>query len=94
MAELTLLQVAYGEDHSKRLKEIDDYFLEMTKPKMFEGKKSAERLYIKNYEETCVFIQDHLHRDAKAMTVMEYYQSLAYLRVKLKPKNNKRTGKR
>lgn len=55
---------------------IDDKILDMYSPKSFQGKTSLEVMRIKDFEESVVFLSQHMSRDPKTMTVLEFYQAL------------------
>jgi hypothetical protein len=51
-----------------------------SKPVKFTGKENAEIIYDKDFENGCLLISERLNRDAKKMSVLEYYQAFEYIK--------------
>lgn len=81
-----------GKDKEAEIAEVDDTIFEMYKPKSFSGKESLEVKFIKRFEETCVFLAQHVPIDPKRMTVLEFYQALETINKGVK-KNKRLNGK-
>ena len=64
----------------------------MSKPGTFAGSDSEEIQFIKNFEKSCVVLNQHLNKDAKTMTVIEYMQASEQLEKQFKEQAKK--GKR
>lgn len=90
MALLVLEEVARGKDNTEEINEIDDYLFGFAKPKEYTGKKGAEVTYVKKYEEMSLVLTKYAQKDAKSMTVMEYYQAYLMLKKENKPKPRNR----
>jgi len=90
MAMLMLKEVARGEDNTEEIREIDDYLFGFAKPKEYTGKKGAEVVYVKKYEEMSLILTKYAQKDAKRMTVLEYYQAYQLLKKENKPKPRNR----
>lgn len=81
-----VLQTILGEDKSKEVEAIDEFLFSLDKPKMYDGRDGMEVNYIKSFEEMCTIMSQHVNRDPKTMTVMEYYQTLSVLKKQFKKK--------
>lgn len=87
---LTLRSIVSEQDNSKEIESIDDYLFGLAKPKEYSGKKGAEVLYVKRYEEMSLALTKYSGRDAKKMNVLEYYQAYAAWKKENKPKRKNR----
>lgn len=68
--------------------EIERITLELityNKPHIFSGTKNAEIEHNKSFGNMCTMISEHLHLDAKELTVLEFYISFERVKEKLKP---------
>lgn len=86
MAILVLEEIARGKDHTEEIREIDDYLFGFAKPREYMGKKGAEVQYVKKYEEMSLVLTKYAQKDAKKMTVLEYYQAYSVFKKENKPK--------
>ena len=59
------------------------------KPQVFTGHDGLEVKHEKDYETMCLSITKETGRDAKAMTVMEFYNAYEYLQEKVRKTQNK-----
>ena len=59
------------------------------KPKVFTGHDGLEVRHDKEFETMCLAITKETGRDAKRMTVLEYYNAYEYLREKSRQTQNK-----
>lgn len=75
-ANLQLAHIIEGEDQKAAIKDIDNYLFGLYKPKTFEGKESVEIRFDKQFELSCILISQKVNREAKNMTVLEYYTAL------------------
>lgn len=82
-ANLQIDQMLNGTDHTESIKEIETYLLGLYKPKAFEGKESVEIRFDKQFETSCMLISQKANRDAKKMTVLEYYTVLENIQKQL-----------
>jgi len=85
------LRKIQGQDTEEQLHELDDQILDMSKPKSFQGKQSFEVRMIKNFEQSVIFLAQHMSRDPKSMTVLEFYQAMETITDQNK-KQNKLNG--
>ncbi len=58
-------------------KKIEDKLLIFTNPILFAGERSAERMFVKAFEDACFFITSK-GADAKKMTVYEFYNAIVH----------------
>lgn len=73
---LRLQGIAYDEDNSEKINEIDEYLFSLYKPKSFIGKFSVEITHDKQFESACVLISQETNMNAKSMVVLEFYNTL------------------
>lgn len=74
------------EENKQRVEELTDKMLTFNKPKKFTGSESVEIEYDKQFETMCLTISEHLNKDAKKMTVIEYYNAYNYIEKQMKPR--------
>lgn len=84
--KLVLLEIIKGQDNKQEIDKIDDYLFTFSKPKKYIGKSGAEVVYVKNYEEMSLILTKYAQKDAKKMTVLEYYQAYQALKKEKRPK--------
>lgn len=78
---------------------LDDYFYKLLKPKKFDGSEGEIAKFDKGFETTCTVMSQHISRDPKAMTTLEYMQTLEELRKQQKTRDeqmkkaSRRSGK-
>lgn len=68
--------IIYDKDNSSEVKAIEARLFGKYSPKSFEGEKSVEIKYDKQFEATCLLISQKMNLDAKAMTVLQFYSAL------------------
>ena len=73
---LRLQGIAYNQDNSEKVNEIDEYLFGLYKPKVFTGKDSVEIKYDKQFESACMLISQKTGMKAKNMTVLEFYNTI------------------
>lgn len=64
----------------KEVGELEDRILTFDDPRKFTGSEGEEVRYDREFEAMSLAMSRELHRDAKAMTVMEYYNAYEFLR--------------
>lgn len=79
------------EERAEKVERLTDKIVLYTSPMSFTGVTSAEIAYDKQFEDMCLVISQNLHKDAKQMTVMEYYN--AYQFIERQAKTQKRQNK-
>lgn len=82
-ANLQLAHILGDADYVKEIEDLDTYLLGLYKPKVFEGKESIEIRFDKQFETSCMLISQKANRDAKKMTVLEYYTVLENIQKQL-----------
>lgn len=87
-----LQEIITGVDNKNKINEIDNFLYDMAKPQDYSGKGGAEVKYIKRYEEMSLILTKYANKDAKKMTVLEYYQ--AYDALKKENKLNRKRSKK
>lgn len=91
LRERVLLQLdslIRGNDNNSKIEEIQDYFLTLAKPQIFNGKHSVEIKSDKQFEEACLFLRHQIGVEPEKMTVLQFYNSFEYLK-KTKTPNRK-----
>lgn len=86
-----LMQIADGKD-DERIKQAEamrEQLVLFSKPKVFTGKDGVEVRHDKEFETMCLLITKETGRDAKDMSVLEYYNAYEYLREKSRETQNK-----
>lgn len=83
-----LARMTDGEDGSRE-EELRDRLVLFQKPKVFTGHDGLEVRHDKDFEMMCLAITKETGRDAKTMTVLEYYNAYEYLREKSRKTQNK-----
>lgn len=83
-----LARITDGEDVSRE-DELRDKLVLFQKPKVFTGHDGLEVRHDKDFETMCLAITKETGRDAKTMTVLEYYNAYEYLREKSRKTQNK-----
>jgi hypothetical protein len=68
------------EDNADEVQKITDELMTYSKPAVFTGKDSIEINHDKSFENLCLSISQYLHADAKKYTVLEFYNSLEYVK--------------
>lgn len=73
----------------KTVSELRDRLLLFQKPKVYTGHDGLEVRHDKEFETMCLLITKETGRDAKDMSVLEYYNAYEYLREKSRRTQNK-----
>lgn len=79
---ITMLEnISYGDTEERRQQadELVDRLVLFIKPKVFTGHDGVEVRHDKDFESMCLMITKETGRDAKQMTVLEYYNAYEYL---------------
>lgn len=86
--ELILSRIA-GEDTTAEIEKVETNLLNLLPPKSYDGAESAEVKMVRAYEQSCAIMSQHIAKDPKQMTVMEFYQTLEILKQQAKKQNGK-----
>lgn len=78
-----------GEVTADEARRLEDDLVLYTKPKVFTGRDGLEVRHDKEFETMCLTITKETGRDAKGMTVLEYYNAYEYMREKARKEQNK-----
>lgn len=86
-----LARIAEGDSDERRQKaeELRERLVLFQKPKVFTGHDGLEVRHDKEFETMCLAITKETGRDAKGMTVLEYYNAYEYLQEKARKAQNK-----
>lgn len=85
---LILDGIAEDKDNSAEVEAIDNKMFSKYNPKSFEGEKSAEIKYDKQFEATCLLISQKMNLDAKTMTVLQFYSALDMIKKQSEAESN------
>lgn len=80
--------IIYDKDNSLEVAAIDSRMFSKYSPKSFEGEKSVEIKYDKQFESTCLLISQKMNLDAKAMTVLQFYSALDMIKKQAEAESN------
>lgn len=83
-----LARMTDDEDGSRE-EELRERLVLFQRPKVFTGHEGLEVRHDKDFETMCLAITKETGRDAKTMTVLEYYNAYEYLREKSRKTQNK-----
>lgn len=64
--------------------------MEIVKPKTYGGPGGVEVKMVNAYEDSCVILSQHLSRDPKQMTVLEYRRAIRTLERQVQAQKEKR----
>lgn len=90
LKEHTLLRldaIINGNDNSKALSEIDNFFLTLNKPLIFIGPESAEIRYDKQFETMRMLISQRANIQTDNFTVLQFYNALANIEKQIEAEN-------
>lgn len=80
-------------DNAEDINAIDEFMLDLHKPKSFSGSTSIEVKYDKQFENACVLIAQKTSLNAREMTVLQFYNALDNIKQQAE-KEQKRLRKR
>ena len=69
---------------------LDGELLSGTAPEQFWGPNGVEAKTIVNFEDVCIGMQQHVTKDPKQMTVLEFFRTLEAVKKKAKMAERKR----
>ena len=78
------LQKVVGNNNEEKLNEIEQYFFELSHPKVFWGSKGVEVNFINSFEKACTVLRQRQSKEPKEMTVLEFYRAIALLKEQAK----------
>lgn len=84
LAELERITEGESEERQAKAEQIRESLILFSKPKVFTGTEGLEVRHDKEFETMCLMITKETGRDAKKMTVLEYYNAYEYLTKKAK----------
>lgn len=93
---LVLKGLAKPLDYQAEVAEIDKYLMGLYQPKVFDGTKSVEVQYEKNFESSCLLIAQRTSLNPKQLTVLQFYNALEQIKqqIEAESKAYKRHGRR
>ncbi len=83
MRERALLQIdsiINNKDNTTLINTIEDFLVNLAKPKTFSGNKSIEISYDKHFEEMCLYLKKETGADADTMNVLQFYNAFEYIK--------------
>lgn len=84
--------LARGTNHDEEIAAIDNQMFAQYKPGIFDGPKSVEVEYNKQFESTCLIIAQQTSLAPKTLTVLQFYSALEDIKKQFK--HNKQHGRR
>jgi len=75
-----LLDEIAGKETAKQRQQIERFLLKISPPQVYGGPEGAEVEMIRAYERACAVMSQHISRNPKQMTVLEYYETLETLK--------------
>ena len=78
-----LQELVEDKDYTEKIAELDEFIFNLHKPKNFNGRNSDEIKYSKQFESACMVISQKTGMNAKQMTVLEFYNTLANIQKQL-----------
>lgn len=71
-----------GQSSQEQVDQAYTQIFPFIKPKVFHGPNSEEAKLISGYQETFIRMMQHIPKDAREMTVLEFYKTLEILNKK------------
>lgn len=81
--------VITGNDMETEIEAIDNWLITFSKPSIFQGEKSVEVEYDKQYESMCLTLSKNLNVEAKELSLLAYYNAFEYLKDMIKSQSKK-----
>lgn len=81
---LQLEEIVEGLDKAEEITEIEDNIFRQYKPCKFDGPKSIEVEYNKQFESACLIIAQQTSLEPKRLTVLQFYSALEDIKKQLK----------
>lgn len=76
---LILEQIA-GKDTAAQIEKVEAFLLGLIPPQNYSGPTGAEVELVRAYERACAVMSQHISRNPKRMTVLEFYETLEALK--------------
>lgn len=73
---LLLVDQIKGEDKDELIEALETEMLRIAKPGKYGGKDGKEVKFLKGFENNCNILRQHVNKDPKTMTTLEYLQAL------------------
>lgn len=89
LTNLTRIADGDSDERKEAAEQLREKLILFQKPKVFTGSEGIEVRHDKEFETMCLAITKETGRDAKRMTVLEYYNAYEYLREKTRKTQNK-----
>lgn len=90
---LALREIQGKPVNESELEEIENFLFGFFKPKQYWGSDGEEVRHIRGFEQTCIVIHQHIPKDPRKMTVLEFYETLQFLRAQMKEKKKRAKGR-
>ena len=86
---LILAQLQGQNIEADKIKNAEGYLLGTTKPQQFWGPDGVEAKAVVRFEDVCINMQQHVTKDPKTMTVLEFFRTLENIKKKVKQAEKK-----
>ena len=81
---LLVINGILGNEEANKIDILDKQLLKANAPKTYSGTNGKEVQMMKGFIDTCNIIVQHVQRDPKKMSTLEYYQTIEFIKEKLK----------
>ena len=85
-----VLDKLLGKQTQSLIDEVDAYFLKATSPKQFYGPDGIEAQSIKRFEDLCIHLSQHVPKDPRTMSVLEFFRTLEVIKEKTEKQGKRR----
>lgn len=89
-ALLMLEQITGKEVEQSKINALDGQLLSSTAPQQFWGPNGVEAKTVVSFEDVCIAMQQHVTKDPKSMTVLEFFRTLEAVKKKAKAQERKK----
>ena len=89
LANIRLITDGESEENKKEVEKLEEKIVLFVKPKVYTGHDGVEVTHDKNFETMCLAITKETGKDAKSMSVLEYYNAYEYIQEMARKTQNK-----
>lgn len=73
-----------GHQTDEQIQIADEEIEGLYKPRVYSGRDGEEAAALKNFEKTCIVVAQHVGKDAKTMTTMEFHEAVQMVKQQIK----------
>lgn len=89
LANIRLITDGESEENKQEVEKLEEKIVLFVKPKVYTGHDGVEVTHDKNFETMCLAITKETGKDAKSMSVLEYYNAYEYIQEMARKTQNK-----